>query len=85
MSVESYEIAAPDGRRFKVEVPSSAALAVKERASVFVGDRQRAELLGYVLHTFEARDAKGASLGVYKSAFDAVHAVAKLLEWKPAI
>ena len=84
MSVESYEIAAPDGRRFKIEVPSTAT-AVKERAAVFVGDNKRAELLGYVLQTFEARDTKGASLGFYASTFDAVGAIARLLEWEQAM
>jgi hypothetical protein len=83
-SVDLYEIAAPDGRRFKIEVPSTATV-VKERAAVFVGDRQQAELLGHVLQTFEARDTKGASLGFYASAFDAVGAIARLLEWKPTI
>jgi hypothetical protein len=83
-SVDLYEIAAPDGRKFKIQVASSAP-AAKERASVFVGDRERAELLGHVLQTFEARDTKGASLGFYASAFDAVGAIARLLEWKPTI
>jgi hypothetical protein len=80
-----YEIAAPDGRRFEIQVTSPAAPAVKEKASVFVGDRQRAELLGYVHARYEARDAKGASLEFYASTFDAVGAIARLLEWKQAI
>ena len=66
-----YEIAAPDGRRFEIQVQSPAASVVKEKASVFVGDRQRAELLGHVHARYEARDAKGASLGLYASTFDA--------------
>ena len=77
-----YEIAAPDGRRFEIQVQSPAASVVKEKASVFVGDRQRAELLGHVHARYEARDAKGAALGLYASTFDAVGAIARLLEWK---
>jgi hypothetical protein len=79
-SVDLYELAAPDGRRFEIRMQLPAP-AAKERAAVFAGDRQRAELLGYVTQRFEARDAKGASLGFYASTLDAVGAVAKLLQW----
>jgi hypothetical protein len=80
---ELYAIAMANGRKFKIQIPSSP--APKTKAAVFVGDDKQAELLGYVCALYEARDARGTSLGYYASTFDAVHAVAKLLEWKPAI
>jgi len=84
MSSVEYEIAVPDGRKFTVQVTT----APKARAAVFAGDRETAELVGYVRANcirYEARDLRGASLGFYTTTLDAVGAVARLLEWKPSI